>query len=1066
MSEDDRARRAIIHVDRKRAKERLAKLDECLLGFGVDPSENINRLVALCGEELGGTCALYNRLENGKLCAWGRWNVPADFNPLDTPEGHICYEVIQGGRPEACIIRDLPQTSYARTDPNVLRYGLKTYVGKPVSFGKAFVGSLCVLYGEDHVPGEDDLEFLEIVASAIGVEERRKQSEAALRESRGRLRTILDKVQIGVLIIDPAAHTIVEANPTAAHLIGVPPDQLAGKTCHKYVCPADVGRCPITDLQQEIDNSERVLLRADGGSRQIMKTVTSVVLDGRPHLLESFVDITQRKEVEEALRGRTQQLEAVRGVSEEITRELNLTALLRLIIDRALGIVEAPVGVIYLWDREAEVPMPQAWVGYGDWISEVRLHLGEGVTGVAAQRHEGMIVNDYPFSPHALPFLRERMEASAALAEPLLYRGRLLGVITANRIAGQRKFTEKDQDILRLLAAQAAIAIENARLHSAAVRRGEELEALLRATRSLMSGLDLQQILDRILAEAAQISGCSHVKVLLLDQESGVLQVGALQGTAMSQGDRLPPGMGHSGIVLATGQPLFSDDCPNDPRNAYAQRDRELGIVTYLGLPIKSRGQVIGVLTFNTTAPRHYTPAEVAYLTSFADQAAIAIENARLFQQEQDRRRQVEAVRTVTGEITRELDLKSLLELITLRASDLIGTTSGVVYLWDDTSQLLIPRAWHGLGDWMGAMQLRLGEAVAGAVAQRRVGMIVNDFPSSPYAHPVFVESGVAAVVAEPLLYRDKLVGVIAVGTDKHNEPFTAESRETLALFAAQAAIAIENARLYRQVRDHAGTLEQRVEERTRALKEAQAELVQSLKLAAVGTLAAGVAHELNQPLTIIQGYAQWLVGQEGFTGEAKAAIDQMQAQAMRMARIISHLRDFSRQTKGSYETTALNEVVEATFLMLRQQLRTRNIDVVETLEPTLPAIWGDRFQLEQVFINLVTNARDAMQPQGGGTLTVTTRKVADWVEVEVADTGPGVPAEIRDRIFDPFFTTKEVGQGTGLGLSISYGIICEHGGEIQVGNRPGGGAEFVVRLPIHARAETRDEDTDAQDRP
>ena len=150
----------------------------------------------------------------------------------------------------------------------------------------------------------------------------------------------------------------------------------------------------------------------------------------------------------------------------------------------------------------------------------------------------------------------------------------------------------------------------------------------------------------------------------------------------------------------------------------------------------------------------------------------------------------------------------------------------------------------------------------------------------------------------------------------------------------------------------------------------------------------------------------------------------------------------------------------------LRQQLRTRNIDVVETLEPNLPAIWGDRFQLEQVFINLITNARDAMQPLGGGVLTVTTRTVADWVEVGVADTGPGVSAEIRDRIFDPFFTTKEVGQGTGLGLSISYGIICEHGGEIRVVNRPEGGAEFVVRLPICGRAEPRDRDTQARDHP
>jgi signal transduction histidine kinase len=128
---------------------------------------------------------------------------------------------------------------------------------------------------------------------------------------------------------------------------------------------------------------------------------------------------------------------------------------------------------------------------------------------------------------------------------------------------------------------------------------------------------------------------------------------------------------------------------------------------------------------------------------------------------------------------------------------------------------------------------------------------------------------------------------------------------------------------------------------------------------------------------------------------------------------------------------------------------------VAQTLQPGLPAIWGDRFQLEQVFINLIANARDAMQSQGGGRLTVTTRVVDSSVEATVADTGPGIPAGVRDRIFDPFFTTKETTEGTGLGLSISDRIIREHGGEIRVGNRPEGGAEFVVRLPIHSPAKT-----------
>ncbi len=344
-------------------------------------------------------------------------------------------------------------------------------------------------------------------------------------------------------------------------------------------------------------------------------------------------DITERKRAEETLRTRTQQLEAVRAVTAEITRELDLTALLEIITRRSIELVGAVGGVVYLWDEADEILIPRAWHGLGEWMRTVRLKPGEAVAGTVALRREGMVVNDFPASPYSFPVFQEKARVTAALAEPLLYRDRLVGVIALNHEKVGWQFTEEHQHLLRPFAAQAAIAIENARLHSAAVRRGEELDALLRATRSVMSGLDLQGILDRIIAEAAQISGCSHVKVLLVDREAGVLQVGALQGTAMSSGDRLPLGKGHSGIVAATGQLLISEDCPNDPRNAYAERDRELGIVTYLGLPIKSRGEVIGVLTFNTAAPHRYTPDEVAYLTSFADQAAIAIEKARLYQE-------------------------------------------------------------------------------------------------------------------------------------------------------------------------------------------------------------------------------------------------------------------------------------------------------------------------------------------------------------------------------------------------------------------------------------------------
>jgi GAF domain-containing protein/ActR/RegA family two-component response regulator len=341
-------------------------------------------------------------------------------------------------------------------------------------------------------------------------------------------------------------------------------------------------------------------------------------------------------------------------------------------------------------------------------------------------------------------------------------------------------------------------------------RRQRELEALWRATRSVMSGLDLREILNRILDEAAQISGAPHVKVLLLDKSAGVLRVGALKGSAMPPGFSLPLGVGSSGLVAQTGEPLFMPDAQNDPRSIFTEGDRKLGIVTYLGLPISSRGEVVGVLTFNTTSPRQYTSDEMAYLTSFADQAAIAIENARLYEAAQRelserkraeaalvaRTRQLEAVRAIAEEITRELDLRTLLDLITRRAVELVAASAGMLRLWDETAQLLVPQSRFGIGSGRVALPLRLGEGVAGAVAQRGEGLIVNDFRNSPYTTPELLDRTThAAVLAAPLLYRDRLIGVLTINREEPR-PFGEEDRQLLGLLAGQAAIAIENARL------------------------------------------------------------------------------------------------------------------------------------------------------------------------------------------------------------------------------------------------------------------------------
>ena len=252
--------------------------------------------------------------------------------------------------------------------------------------------------------------------------------------------------------------------------------------------------------------------------------------------------------------------------------------------------------------------------------------IGEGISGRIAVGRMPRAIADIRDHPHNWRAdLAAKHGHVAYLGLPVILGDQLLGVLAFSN-AEPKHYTDAEVESLTVFARQAAIAIRNGRLHEAAVHRGSQLEALVAAARSVTSGLDLKSILDRILAEAARISGAPHVKVLLLDRAAGVLRVGALQGSAMPPDFALPVGVGSSGLVAQTGQPVYMADAQHDPRSIFAERDRELGIVTYLGLPIKRGDEVLGVLTFNTTEPREYSPEELTYLTSFADQATVAIE--------------------------------------------------------------------------------------------------------------------------------------------------------------------------------------------------------------------------------------------------------------------------------------------------------------------------------------------------------------------------------------------------------------------------------------------------------
>jgi len=230
-------------------------------------------------------------------------------------------------------------------------------------------------------------------------------------------------------------------------------------------------------------------------------------------------------------------------------------------------------------------------------------------------------------------------------------------------------------------------------------------------------------------------------------------------------------------------------------------------------------------------------------------------------------------------------------------------------------------------------------------------------------------------------------------------------------------------------------------------LTDAESQLVQSAKLASLGTLSAGVAHELNQPVAIVRGLAQQLKVDNALPVDVREDLEIIEGQTSRMMKIITHLRTFSRA--GGYEmsTIDVNQVIRDCFILIDAQLRSHGVAVNLDLCDNSLAVLGDANELEQVFINLITNARDATEDLPNALLSIRSWSDDETATLEFRDNGLGIPDEITDHIFDPFFTTKEVGKGTGLGLSISHGLIQKHHGAITVCND--GGAVFTITLPL-----------------
>jgi signal transduction histidine kinase/CheY-like chemotaxis protein len=407
----------------------------------------------------------------------------------------------------------------------------------------------------------------------------------------------------------------------------------------------------------------------------------------------------------------------------------------------------------------------------------------------------------------------------------------------------------------------------------------------------------------------------------------------------------------------------------------------------------------------------------------------------------------------VSRNLNSTLDLDTLLSLIIKVAAEVTGTEAASIILLDEkTGELNFEASTNADPAELRAMPVPLDSSIAGWIVRHNQPLVVSDTSKDPryYARVAHkTRFDVRSILGVPLQVKDKTIGALEVLNKSGDSSFSKQDLETLEALAAQAAIAIENARLYKDLQDQ-----------MRALQKAQTRLVQSEKLAAVGELVAGVAHELNNPLTSIIGFAH-LLQQSNLDDQSRQDLDKVLVQAQRAAGIVRGLLDFARQRPSEKKPIQVNAVLRGILEFLAYELRTNNIEHSTDFCPDLPLTMADPFQLQQVFVNLANNACQAMRKaHRGGHLTVTTElrpstfnsqhaSAEPTIWVTIQDDGPGIPDYLLSSIFDPFFTTKPEGQGTGLGLAVCHGIVSEHGGDIWAESEPDHGATFFVELPV-----------------
>jgi signal transduction histidine kinase len=883
-------------------------------------------------------------------------------------------------------------------------------------------------------------------------------------------------------------HETLKARGYRTRLFYNPDEALAHLTQTDILCiDAAIAKHPKAG---SLSKASRVLILAETGEDRLPPELgaSHVILLPYPKdprdLIDSFTDHVVLPSFNQNFKPtNTEHLALLFGIAQSLSGHLEVNTLFERILALApeLGasfaalLVQEGTETVYYHSTQ---PGREELIGPAGRRFAQRL-LKDGVEGWVLQQHQAVVIANtmqdsrwlrasyLPEHEHCivvLPFNLERVEARGVY---------LIGHEQPGR------FTLDDIPLLEAVIAQISMAIENAILFKNQSERSIQLSLINEVSQAATSILNLDVMLRTVVQAIRRSFGFYSVSIHLYNPTTHVVELRA-RDTLDRYSVNILPNITHKlrqgliGWSAATSKTILANDVTQDPRYIFRKSTKD--VRAELCVPITLGTKTIGVLDIQSTQLEAFDKHHVSALETLADQLAIAIENARLYDQINQHVQELKTLNEIGQAITSTLDLQESLTLITSHATRLMNVAAASVVLRDDE----VSEVWFAAASGEGSeavigLRMALGQGLAGWVAEQGEPVMVPDvYIDKRFFRDVDKSSGFTtkSILCVPLQTKGRTIGAIEV-MNKKNGLFNKDDLALLQALAAPAAAAIENAQLYA--------------EQARALKrlaETQTQLIQSAKLAGVGQLAAGIAHEINNPLTTIIGLASLLLDTSVPADEAERLEDlhMINQEARRARDIVRGLLNFARADTPKPEPADLNQLIEGSIPLVYTKSISHKIQLHKKLQP-LPALLLDVNQIRQVIVNLLHNAIYAMQDTNdrAAILTITTElapknlsKPVNQATVEagritgngrkidyldepdlavvcrISDTGQGIQPEHLDKIFDPFFTTKEVGQGTGLGLSISYSIIENHGGQISVESTSNQGTTFILTLPLN----------------